>query len=304
METSEWSGRPVRSRADLWRPRPKSVTEVNVNRRIWSGVCVDVTECWGSGESCNLLGYESENRLWALLEEAGGAHCEARFKAEQPCPVSYTPRSMHFAPAGMAASGYSADLGYVRDATLVLDFDAVEARWGQRFDPRLASVPRWRFADDELWTLIRLLAAAVGDRDPSSELYGDGLLTAILARFVRRSGQASGKEDGLARWQLRRVLEYLDAHFPERVQLSSLAALVGLSQAHFARAFRASTGCAPYQWQLRARIDRAKLLLLRTDDSLEEVAAATGFADGAHFAKTFRRMTGATPANWRLERKR
>lgn len=295
---------PIRSRAELWRSQPPSVMQVQASRRIWNGVCVDVTECWGGGESCNPLGYESETRLWALLEEVGGAHCEARFKAEQPCPVSYTPRNMHFAPAGMNAWGYCADMGYIRDATLVFDLDDIEERWSQRVDPQLASAPRWRFADDELWTLIKLLAGAVGDPDPSSQLYGDGLVTAILARFARRSGRSSAKERGLARWQLRKVLDYLDAHLPETVQLTTLAELAGLSQAHFARAFKISTGCAPYQWQLRARIDRARALLLRTNDSLDDVAAATGFADAAHFGRTFRRQTGMTPANWRRDRKR
>jgi transcriptional regulator GlxA family with amidase domain len=164
-------------------------------------------------------------------------------------------------------------------------------------------VPRWRFADDDLWTLVKLLAAAVGDADPASELYGDGLVTAILARFVRRSGHLSPKECGLARWQLRRVLDYLDAHLPETVQLSTLAELTGLSQAYFARAFKISTGCAPYQWQLRARIDRARTLLLRTSDPLDDIAAATGFADATHFGRTFRRLTGTTPASWRRTRK-
>jgi AraC family transcriptional regulator len=303
MSVKEASGSPVQSRADLWRPAPQSVDRVHVSRRIWSGVCVDVTECWGKGESCNALGYESETRLWALLEEVGGAHCEARFEAEQPSPVSYTPRNMHFAPSGMPAWGYCADLGYIRDATLVLDFDDLEAQWAQRFDARLAAAPRWRFADDGLWTLVKLLAEAVGDSDPTSELYGDGLVTAILARLVRRSGQVSPKERGLARWQLRRVIDYLDAHLPDTVQLSTLAKLTGLSQAHFARAFKISTGCAPYQWQLRARIERARALLLRTSDPLDDVAAATGFADATHLGRTFRRLTGTTPANWRRSRK-
>lgn len=304
MEASAVLRPQTPSRADLWSPKPRSITEVRVARRIWSGVCIDVTQCWGRGESCNLLGYEGETRLWALLEEAGGAHCEARFRENQPSPVSYTPRNMHFAPAGMAAWGYSADLGYIRDATLVFDFDDLEARWEERFDAQLAAVPRWRFADDDLWNLTRQLASAVGDPDPTSQLYGDGLVTAILARFARGSSSAQAKNQGLARWQLRRVLEFLDAQFPKPVQLSSLASLTGLSQAHFARAFKASTGCAPYQWQLRSRIDRAKALMLQTSDSLDDIAAATGFADAAHFGRTFRRMAGTTPAHWRLSHKR
>lgn len=294
----------VRSRADLWRIRPSSITEVHVARRMWNGVCVDVTECWGRGESCNLLGYESESRLWALLDEAGGSHCEARFRENQPSPVSYTPRNMHFAPAGLAAWGYTADMGYIRDATLVFSFDALEPLWEERFDAGLASVPRWRFADDDLWVLIRQLASLVGDPDPVSQLHGDGLLTAIMARFVRSAGKAVPARQGLARWQLRRVLEFMDAQFPRAIQLSDLAKIAGLSQAHFSRAFKASTGCAPYQWQLRMRIDRARTLMLRTADSLDDIAVATGFADAAHFGKTFRRISGVTPAIWRLQHRR
>jgi AraC family transcriptional regulator len=295
--------RPVLSRADQLQPLPKPLSRVQVTRRVWSGVCVDVTECWGSGEACAELGYRSETRLWALMEEIGGAHCEARFKPEEPCPVSYTPRNMHFAPRGLAAWGYSADFGYTRDATLIFDERHLESRWAQVFDTAAFSVPRWRFADDGLWTLVKLLADAVNDPDPASELYGDGLVTAILARVGRRSAPITPTQRGLARWQLRRVIEYIEARLPEAVQLTTLAELTGLSQAHFARAFKASTGAPPYQWQLRARIERAKALLLQTNSSLDDVASATGFADAVHFGRTFRRLTGTTPANWRRSRK-
>ena len=260
---------------------------------------MDVTECWGSGEGCAELGYESETRLWALLEENNRAHCEARFSAEQACPVPYTPRNMHFAPSGLKAWGYCADLNYTRDATLVFDVSKLEARWAQRFDAALVSAPRWRFADDTLWTLIASLAQAVNDEDPSSELFGDGLVMAILARLFRDDRAGAAREQGLARWQLRRVLDYLDAHLPEAVPLTTLAELAGLSQAHFARAFKASTGLAPYQWQLRARIDRARASLLHTDKSLDEIAIASGFADAVHFGRTFRKVAGISPAAWR-----
>lgn len=96
--------------------------------------------------------------------------------------------------------------------------------------------------------------------------------------------------------------EHLEAHLPERVELAYLAALVGLSQSHFARAFKAATGMAPYRWQLDARIRRAQRLLLDTPAPLDEIAAATGFADAVHFGRTFRRLTGATPAAWRRDR--
>jgi AraC family transcriptional regulator len=303
MHDSENSPSRILSRADRLQPLPPPVSRVHATRRVWSGVCVDVMEYWGRGEASTELGYESETRLWALLEEHGRTHSEARFTAEQPSPVPYTPRNMHFAPSGMKAWGYCADLSYLRDATIVFDVSKLEEGWSQRLNAASVSVPRWRFSDDPLWTLISLLSKAVNDPDPSSELFGDGLIVAILARLLRDAGAHSNQGPGLARWQLRRVLDYLDAHLPEAVPLSALAEVAGLSQAHFARAFKASTGFAPYQWQLRARVDRARALLLHTDKSLEDVAIASGFADAVHFGRMFRKVTGTSPAAWRRSQK-
>jgi transcriptional regulator GlxA family with amidase domain len=70
-------------------------------------------------------------------------------------------------------------------------------------------------------------------------------------------------------------MSYLEAKIPARVELATLAELAGLSQSHYSRAFKASTGLAPYQWQLQTRIERAKDLLLNTKGCLEDVAQAT-----------------------------
>lgn len=89
---------------------------------------------------------------------------------------------------------------------------------------------------------------------------------------------------------------------PARVELATLAELAGLSQPHYSRAFKALDRLAPYQWQLKAHIERAKELMLNTNRSLADVAEATGFSDAVHFGRTFRKMTGATPAAWRMDR--
>lgn len=109
---------------------------------------------------------------------------------------------------------------------------------------------------------------------------------------------------GLAPWQLRRVTDYIESHFPERIELATLAAQIHLSQAHFSRAFKASTGVAPYQWQLNSRLRRAQGLLADTDVALGEIAQMTGFADPVHFGKTFRKHVGAPPGAWRSKHKR
>lgn len=151
--------------------------------------------------------------------------------------------------------------------------------------------------------MVKLLSDVVDDPDPSSQLYGDGLVTAIAARLISSPSKArTGQAKGLSPRQLRKVIDYLHHHVPDRVELAELAELSGLSQSHFSRAFKASTGLSPYRWQLQERVNRAQTLLLDTPASLEAVAEATGFADAVHFGRTFRKLIGATPAAWRQER--
>ncbi|MBR0829818.1 helix-turn-helix transcriptional regulator [Bradyrhizobium manausense] len=290
------------TRVDPLLPLPENVLSLSTARREWNGVRVDVSEFHCAGRVSHQLRHQSETRLNVLLEEIGSP-CEPRLREDQPCPIGYMPRHMHFAPAGMEIWGFSADTRFARDATLIFDLAVLSERLATGFNADAITKPRLRFADDRIWTLVRLLSDTMNDPDPSTQLYGDGLTAAIAARLFAEPPEPATDGKGLAPWQLRRIVEYLDARLPERVELAHLAAQVGLSQAHFSRAFKASTGMAPYRWQLDARIRRAQALLIDSHASLNEVAEATGFADAVHFGRTFRKLTGATPAAWRRDRK-
>lgn len=280
---------------------PENVLSLSVSRRAWNGMSVGISEWRASGMVAHQFPNTAETRLVALLEEVGSP-CEPRLSENRPCATGYTPRHMDFAPAGMEMWGYSADVRFVKDATLTFDLAVLGERMASRFDSRTVSTPRLRFSDDRIWPLVKLLADAVNDPDPTAQLYGDGLTVAIAARLFAHPPEPGVDSGGLAPWQLRQVIEYLDAQLPKRVELAELAALAGLSQSHFSRAFKASTGMAPYRWQLDARIRRAQALLIDTRASLDQVAEATGFADAVHFGRTFRKLTQATPAAWRRDR--
>jgi AraC-like DNA-binding protein len=209
---------------------------------------------------------------------------------------------MFLAPAGMSVWGYSADARYVRDVTLVFDRRTIEERLGESFRQDTMATPIPRFSDDALSSLLGFLVNAIDDADPSTTLYGDGLTTAVIARLFAPKQSAPRVRAKLAAWQLRRVIEYLDAHLARPVALEELAKLTGVSQRHFARAFKASTGTAPYRWHLERRIALAQAMLVDSDQSLEEVAAATGFNDASHLGRVFRRLVGVTAGSWRRAR--
>jgi len=281
---------------------PENVLDLSLKTRAWNGVRVDVVEYACAGRVVHLVGSEEDARLGVILDEIGRGRCEPRLVASKPCALPYRPRHMHFAPAGLPVWGYTEDSRFVRAVNL--NFDAADLQARLRIEPKggAADTPRMRFNDDRIWSLVKLLAEAVDDPDPSSQLYGDSLMAAIAARLFAAPATASRAGARLSAQQLRDAIAFMDAQLPTRVDLSTLAALAGLSQSHYSRAFKASTGVAPYQWQLQARIERAKHLLFHTRASLEDVAEATGFADAVHFGRTFRRVAGITPAAWRADR--
>jgi AraC family transcriptional regulator len=282
---------------------PENMAMLTVASRCWNGVSVDLNEFTCTGRVLfQMEVHEESTRLGALLEEVGRDHAETRAAANTPCPRAYKPRHMYYAPASMELWGHSADTRYVKCAAISFDVKKLQEHFGIAESVGLIDVPRLRFFDDRLWTLTKLLSDAIGDSDPTAQLYGDSLTAAIAARLFERPKEPKGSECGLSSMQLKDAMSYLESQLPARVDLATLASLAGLSQSHYSRAFKASTGVAPYQWQLQARVERAKDLLLNTNDRLEDVALATGFADSVHFGRTFRKMTGATPGAWRIDR--
>ena len=104
---------------------------------------------------------------------------------------------------------------------------------------------------------------------------------------------------GLARWQARRTLAYIEDNLGAKLNVGQLAALVALSKSHFSRSFSRAIGFPPMVYVAARRIEQAKRLMLATRDPLSHVALACGFSDQPHFNKLFRRRMGMSPGIWR-----
>lgn len=95
-----------------------------------------------------------------------------------------------------------------------------------------------------------------------------------------------------------RAARYLRERWSDPVTLMELAAVVGLSRFHLVHCFVRHFGIPPHRYQLRVRIERARLLLKR-GVSVADVALSTGFADQSHLTRHFRATFGITPSRMR-----
>jgi AraC family transcriptional regulator len=120
----------------------------------------------------------------------------------------------------------------------------------------------------------------------------DGGAGAPPASTVFRSG-------GLARWQAKRALAYIEANLGSKMDIRELADVVAFSKSHFSRAFKRSLGLPPMAYVAARRVERAKVMMTSTSEQLTEIALASGFADQSHLNRSFRRVVGMSPGLWR-----
>ncbi|HEX3632909.1 MAG TPA: AraC family transcriptional regulator [Casimicrobiaceae bacterium] len=83
------------------------------------------------------------------------------------------------------------------------------------------------------------------------------------------------------------------------LDVSDVAAKIGVHPVHLARVFRAAWGCSPGELLRWRRVDRAADMLRCSDMSGAQVAAQVGFADQSHMTRAFRATYGIPPGVYR-----
>jgi len=139
------------------------------------------------------------------------------------------------------------------------------------------------------------MARVMRHLEPMQETHA-ARVAALLEVPAKPSNRRRG---GLSPAALRRVQLYVEANLARPIPAADLAERAGLSDFHFARAFKISMGTTPRAFVERLRIGRAQELLRGSSMPLAEVAAATGLGTQSRFTTTFRRATGITPATYR-----
>ena len=100
--------------------------------------------------------------------------------------------------------------------------------------------------------------------------------------------------------RINQVIDHIDAHLAERLDLERLAALAHVSAFHFHRIFQALTGETPGARVRRRRVEVAAQRLLATPPaSILQIALEVGFASPEVFARAFKAHFGMTPTHWR-----
>lgn len=96
-----------------------------------------------------------------------------------------------------------------------------------------------------------------------------------------------------------RAIEWLNRHIEQPYSLSTLAVASATSERTLLRHFQQVTGMTPLEYLHDLRVERAKMLLEVTLQTVHTIAQACGYSDVASFRKIFRAVTGTTPSEYR-----
>lgn len=152
----------------------------------------------------------------------------------------------------------------------------------------------------EMERLFAQLAAAHISDSPLAPLEEKARMLDILHIFLRLAAKEGlTYAESVPAEQLKQITDYISSHLSEEITLEDLAGLVHFHPNYFISFFRKYFGMPPLRYVSTARLERAKLLLKTTPDSVASIAEQTGFHGLYHFSKRFKNYTGYSPSDFR-----
>lgn len=155
---------------------------------------------------------------------------------------------------------------------------------------------------DELEDLFERLSKcsppAVVDKERQKECVKEFLLLVLYeAKKARRNTDEPGRLNGY----VQKACEFIAAHYGDDLGVETLAKRLNLNKNYLIKLFKKHLSTTPNQYILETRLLRAKILLLQTNQSVQEIAFSCGFNVPSYFTKRFKARFGCLPLEFRKQ---
>jgi AraC-like DNA-binding protein/ligand-binding sensor protein len=170
----------------------------------------------------------------------------------------------------------------------------------ERFDQVLGSIGRKTLPEAEISSLK---AAYLQTRAVEPERY-QSMVTLLQSFAEQLSDHAESLaiiEEGSEPAAIARARKYIHENLDQPLPLGQVAKQAGLSESHFCRLFKESSGLTLTDYVNRCRIDWAKRELLKPEARVSEIAFLVGYQSLSQFNRSFVRITGQSPTHYRRE---
>lgn len=104
---------------------------------------------------------------------------------------------------------------------------------------------------------------------------------------------------GMRNVHLMRAIAMMEGNIEDPLSPSIIAERLGISTRQLERLFARYLNSTPKYYFMEMRLNRAQNLLVQTEQSITEIAMASGFRSSSHFSKVFRAHFGKSPLSHR-----
>jgi AraC family transcriptional regulator len=245
------------------------------------------------------LQFQGPVHLLAMYNEGVRRDGETSIDGFAPSKIRNFAKKLTFVPAGRGYREWLETAASTRLTFLYLDPTVLRNGGENDYAARI------HFEDSVVWETAAKLKNAIENGQAKRTLYLSALSSVLAIELSRCDDNAPRdtalNRGGLACWQERAVVGYIEEHLGEQIVLATLAQLTRLSQHHFCRAFKQSFGVPPHQYHVQRRIEQAKLLLADRSISITDIGFTLGYSQTSSFSVAFRKNTGWTPSEYRRE---
>lgn len=117
-------------------------------------------------------------------------------------------------------------------------------------------------------------------------------------RYLASNSFANGNEMINSR-RILKVHQYINKNYKEKIELSYLAKMVGMTETSFSRFFKLRTGKTPSEYIINVRLGHATRLLIDSTHSIAEICYQCGFNNLSNFNRIFKSKKQFTPKEFR-----
>lgn len=124
-----------------------------------------------------------------------------------------------------------------------------------------------------------------------------GILSQLIASFFMGASTKTRNKDS----RIVKCLQYIHENIDQNLTIPILANIACVSEDHFIRLFKANLKRTPLQYINAKKMEHIQLLLISTDDSIQDIAHHLSIDNISYFNRLFKQHTGFTPSEYRKE---
>lgn len=133
-------------------------------------------------------------------------------------------------------------------------------------------------------------------KDTGYELAVSILIKQILLLLLRGdSRKVLTLQEDFDRTRLRPVLDYIETHLTDRIQVEEVCKIANMSYYYFVKYFKKTIGLSFTEYVNYRKVKWAERILLTKDLSISEVGERIGMPNMAHFYKMFKKYNDCSP---------